>query len=99
MGEVEAKRLLDVLDRAAELGKRTSKPQPALLVSLQGLIVLNESSFLSRTRSAVGSAHLKGIFGGSSGLWLQQARLKAPPELHWRLKGNAQNHSSNEGTA
>lgn len=81
-----------MLNRAAELGKRTSKPQPALLVSFQGLRVLDESSFLSRTSSSVGSAHLKGFFGASSGLWLQQARLKqkGAPELHWRLKGNAE---------
>lgn len=70
-----------MLNRAAELGERPSKPQPALLVSFQGLVVLNESSFLSRTSSSAGSAHLKGFFGGSSGLWLQQARLKQKGHL------------------
>lgn len=70
-----------MLKRAAELGKRTSKPQPALLVSFQGLRVLGGSSFLPRTSSSVGSAHLKGFFGASSGLWLQQARLKQKGHL------------------
>lgn len=73
---------------SAELGKRTSEPKPALLVSFQGLIVLNESSFLSRTSASVGFARLKGFFGGffRSLAAAGKAQAEGVPELHWRLK-------------
>lgn len=82
--KLRQKGLLDVLSRGAALGERTSKSQPALLVSFQGLIVLNESSFLSRTSSSVGSAHLKGFFGEffRSLAAAGKAQAEGAPELH-----------------